>query len=237
MISTQIARVAYDGDGISTNFSFNGAVLAQTDLVVLEQTIATGATVTKSLGSDYTISGTPDDVGRYASGVFVVAAIAPSALKRWIIYNNPSMTQDVDLVDNGLLPVESQIELPLDRLTLVDQRLSSRIDRTLAQRESDETAIGNLPTKVDRASKFMAFDANGDPVAAAGTSADLTPVSGFMNALLDDADAATARATLGVSRDGLLIAPPMPAVRGLRGGEACNDNPVYAEFCTVCRLD
>lgn len=217
MISTQVNRVVYTGDGVSTNFSFNGTVLAATDLVVVEETISTGALVTKSLGSDYTISGTQDAVGRYTAGVFVVAAIAPSALVHWIIYQNPTITQNVDLVDNGLLPVESQVELPLDRLTVIAQRLSSRISRALAQPDGDATDIAALPIKVSRASKFLGFDANGDPIAAAGTSANLTPVSSFINTLLDDANAATARATLGVSRDGLLIAPPMPAIRGLRG--------------------
>lgn len=217
MIATQVNRVVYTGDGVSTNFSFNGTVLAQTDIVVLEETISTGVVTTKSLGSDYTIFGTQDAVGRYPAGVFVIATVAPSALVRWIIYLNPTITQNVDLVDNGLLPVESQVELPLDRLTLIAQRLSSRISRTLAQPDGDATDIAALPVKATRASKFLAFDASGDPIAAAGTSANLTPVSSFIDTLLDDANAATARATLGVSRDGLFIAPPMPAIRGLRG--------------------
>lgn len=217
MIPTQVTRVVYTGDGSSTNFAFNATVLAQTDIVVLEETISTGAVTTKSLGSDYTISGTQDAVGRYTAGVFVVAAVAPSALVKWIIYQNPTITQNVDLVDNGLLPVESQIELPLDRLTVIAQRLSSRVARTLAQPDGDSSDIAALPVKATRASKFLAFDASGNPIAAAGTSANLTPVSSFMDTLLDDANAATARATLGVSRDGLFIAPPMPATRGLRG--------------------
>lgn len=217
MIATQVNRVVYTGDGVSTNFSFNGTVLAQTDIVVLEETISTGAVATKSLGSDYTISGTQDAVGRYTAGVFVVAAVAPSALVRWIIYLSPSVTQNVDLTDNGLLPVESQIELPLDRLTLIAQRLASRISRALVQPDGDAVDIAALPVKASRASKFLGFDANGDPVAAAGTSANLSPVSAFIDTLLDDASAAAARSTLGVSRDGLLIAPPMPAIQGLRG--------------------
>ncbi len=217
MISTQVNRVVYTGDGVSTNFAFNGTVLAQTDIVVVEETIATGALVTKSLGSDYTISGTQDSVGRYVTGVFVVAAVAPSSSVKWIIYLDPAIAQNVDLVDNGLLPVESQIELPLDRLTLVAQRLKSLVTRVLRQHDGDSADIAALPVKATRASKFLAFDSNGDPIAAAGTSANLTPVSSFIDTLLDDANATTARATLGVSRDGLLIAPPMPAIRGLRG--------------------
>lgn len=217
MITTQLNRITYTGDGVTTDFPFASVVLAQTDIVVVQETISSGVSVVKSLGSDYTITGVQDAAGRYTAGITVVAAVAPSALYRWIIYQDPALTQGVDLVDNGLLPVETQIELPLDRLTLMVQRQKARIDRSLSQADGDATDIARLPVKVSRASKFLAFDSNGDPIAAAGTSANLTPVSGFMDTLLDDADAATARATLGVSRDGLFIAPPMPAVRGLRG--------------------
>lgn len=216
MIPTQVNLVSYDGDGVNAEFPFDAVVLNKTDIVVIEETIATGAMVTKSLESDYFVIGTPDAVGRY-SGVTIIAAVPPTALVRWSIYQDPSITQGVDLVDNGLLPVESQIELPLDRLTIIAQRLRSLLDRCLRQSDGDSVNIGRLPVKASRLSKFLAFDANGDPIAAAGASANLGPVSSFINTLLDDADAATARTTLGVSRSGLNIAAPMPAVRGLRG--------------------
>lgn len=217
MIQTSVDRVVYTGDGVTTGFSFPTTVLSQTDIVVVEETIATGITVVKSLGSDYTIEGTTDTAGRYTNGLTVRAASAPSASVRWAIYQDPPLTQLVDLVDNGLLPVETQIELPMDRLTVIAQRTRSLVNRSIGQPDSDVANIARLPVKSTRASKFLAFDTNGDPIAAAGTSANLTPVSVFINTLLDDGDAATARATLGVSRDGLLIAPPMPAIRGLRG--------------------
>lgn len=217
MIQSSIDRVIYTGDGVTTGFPFSTTVLAQTDIVVTEETIATGATVVKSLGSDYTIEGTTDAAGRYVDGVTVRATIAPSSSVRWAVYQDPPVTQLVDLVDNGLLPVETQIELPLDRLTVIAQRTRSLVERAIGQPDTDVSDIARLPSAASRASKFLAFDSDGDPIAAAGTSADLTPVSGFMNTLLDDADATAARATLGVSRDGLGIASPMPAVRGLRG--------------------
>lgn len=217
MIQSSIDRVIYTGDGVTTGFPFSTTVLAQTDIVVIEETIATGVTVVKSLGSDYTIEGTTDAAGRYVDGVTVRATIAPSSSVRWAVYQDPPVTQLVDLVDNGLLPVETQIELPLDRLTVIAQRTRSLVERAIGQPDTDVSDIARLPGAAARASKFLAFDSAGDPIVAAGTSADLTPVSGFMNTLLDDGDAATARATLGVSRDGLGIASPMPAVRGLRG--------------------
>lgn len=168
MIQSSIDRVIYTGDGVTTGFPFSTTVLAQTDIVVTEETIATGATVVKSLGSDYTIEGTTDAAGRYVDGVTVRATIAPSSSVRWAVYQDPPVTQLVDLVDNGLLPVETQIELPLDRLTVIAQRTRSLVERAIGQPDTDVSDIARLPSAASRASKFLAFDSDGDPIAAAG---------------------------------------------------------------------
>ncbi len=51
-----------------------------------------------------------------------------------------------------------------------------------------------------RAGKYLAFDENGLPIASTGPTGDSAiPVSSFIEGLLDDGDAATARATLGLT--------------------------------------
>ena len=196
MIPTQVERVPYLGDGVTTNFAFNASVLNAADIVVVERVIATGVDTVLTQGNQYTVLGTPDAVGRYVNGVTIVATVAPANTVYWIIYQDPALTQGVDLTENGLLPVESQIELPLDRLTVIAQRLNSRISRTLRQPDGDPADIGMVPDSVTRASKFLGFDALGNPIAAAGVTAGLNPVSAFADTLLDDANAETARNTL-----------------------------------------
>jgi len=208
MIPTQTDRAVYTGDGVTTGFPFSAVVLKDTDVVVLEVVIATGVSTVLSLGGHYSIEGTPDSVGRYPDGITVRAAVAPADTVQWVIYQDPAVTQNVDLTDNGLLPVESQIELPLDRLTVIAQRTRSLVTRALNQPDSDPAAIATIPNKVTRASKFLAFDANGDPIASDGGISSSVPVSAFMQTVLDDADAATARATLKVGS-------AMGSVRGL----------------------
>jgi len=210
VISTQVARSVYTGDGVTTGFPFSAVVLNGTDVVVLEVVIATGVSTTLTLGGHYSIEGTPDSVGRYTNGITVRAAVAPASTVQWVIYQDPAVTQNVDLTDNGLLPVESQIELPLDRLTVIAQRTRNLVTRVLSQPESDSTTIGALPNKVERASKFLAFDAAGNPIASDGGISGSITTSAFMQTVLDDADAATARATLKVGC-------ALGSVRGLVG--------------------
>lgn len=209
MISNATARAVYTGDGVTTGFPFAGVVLKTTDLVVIEVVISTGVATVLSLGGHYTIEGTPDSVGRYVDGVTVRAAVAPAATVQWVIYQDPTITQSVDLTDNGLLPVESQIELPLDRLTVIAQRIRNLVTRTLRQPDADPADAAVLPNKVDRASKYLAFDASGNPIASS-SAVPTSTVSSFMDTVLDDADAATARTTLKVGC-------AMGGVRGLVG--------------------
>lgn len=210
MIQSTVNRVVYLGDGVTTGFAFPTAFLSTSDLKVWLQDSATGAMIGQlTLDTNYTLEGSVDAVGRYINGATVRTTVTYTSAFNIIIFQDPDVSQLVDLRDNGLLPVEQQIELPLDRLTIIAQRTKSLVLRTLRQPESDSADIAELPSKVTRASKFAAYDSNGNPIAAAGTSANLTPVSAFVDTLLDDADAATARATLGfptISGKGELIA-------------------------------
>ena len=198
MIQTTVNRASYTGDGVTTEFAFPATVLKTADVVVLLRTIATGVAAPLALGTHYEIDGVLDAAGRYANGITVRMLFAYPSTFQIIIYQDPALTQLVDLVDNGLLPVETQIELPLDRLTVIAQRLASLVLRTIRQPDSDTTDLAVLPDATSRASKFAAYDSAGNPIAAAGTSANLTPVSAFIDTLLDDADAPAARVTLGI---------------------------------------
>jgi len=207
-ISTTTNRVTYTGNGVTVAFSFLYAFFAQADLVVVETIIATGVQTTKALTTDYTISGSVDALGHYSSGGTVTAVTAPASTVTWTIYRDPTATQTTDLVENDPMPAES-IEAALDYQTMLNQRTRDIAARSLQQPEGDSATIDRLPAKVDRASMYLGFDADGDPIAL-DAPADTTAVSAFMATVLDDTTAAIARTTLGV---GSL----MPSVRRLVG--------------------
>jgi hypothetical protein len=215
-INTTTNRAEFAGDDVSTVFAFPYYFLAEADLIVLETVISTGVQSVKSLTTHYTVSGE----GNPAGGS-VTMLTAPASTVTLTIYRDPSAIQDVDLVEGDPLPVETAIEQPLDKLTMIVQRVKEVIERSLRLPEGDVGFVAAdmfLPAEVDRASKYLGFDADGKPVATAGTTSDLiaTPfvetllddatagaflttlgISAYIQTLLNDADAATARATLG----------------------------------------
>jgi len=89
----------------------------------------------------------------------------------------------------------------LTRMQSIMQQLERDITRSVRLSASD-AETGSLQMPSGRASKFLAFDSSGNMIASAGTIG-ITPitVSSFMETVLDDSTAATARATLAAQQD------------------------------------
>lgn len=191
-LSTTTNRISYAGNGVTTAFSFPYYFLANADLVVIKRVDATGVETTQVITTNYTVAG----AGVQAGGT-VTMLVAPASGETLVIYRDPAKTQDLDLVENDPLPAE-ELEERLDKAMMVAQRLSDRLDRAIVLKATDTAATLELPLKADRASMFLAFDADGDPTASASASSGF-PVSAFMETLLDDADGSEALTTLGVS--------------------------------------
>lgn len=106
----------------------------------------------------------------------------------------------------GAFPAATH-EQALDLLTMMVQKHSEEIARALLVPIAESSA-SVLPGAATRAGRFLAFDASGNPVAAAGAVGDSAiPVSAFMETVLDDANASTVRTTLGVAIGSDVLAP------------------------------
>lgn len=203
-ISSTTNRVNFNGNGVTTAFAVSFPFFATSDLVVKETVIATGAETTKALNTHYTVAGTLDADGKYPTGT-VNYITAPASGVRVTIYRDPPRTQLTDFVDNEALRA-STLEIMADRLVALVQRVADVVTRSLRQPDGDSDTISALPGAAARANKFLAFDADGNPVASSGTVGEVATTA-FGESLVQADDAAEARTLLGVD-----------AISGIRPG-------------------
>lgn len=200
-VASALNRKSYAGNGSTTEFSMSPVTFFETsDLEVYIVVTATGAATLLVENTDYEVT-TPvpfDGTGIVDTSLGSDPYGAPSASETIVIVRNLPLTQETDFVQNDGSDAEVT-EDALDRLTMLTQQLSARIDRSVYLADSDVTgADPALPTP--EASKLLGWDSAGLALINYSTgelSAEI-PVSSFGETLIDDADAAAARTTLGV---------------------------------------
>jgi len=181
-VSSTTSKVVYNGDDQTTEFSTEFEYLAKADVTVTF-TDANGTETTWTEGTQYTLS----DAGTGEAGTLTVITTptdyTPASDTKLTILRAPSATQDTDLSLGGNLST-TVLEQTYDRNIMVVQRALEELDRA-PKYPVTESGAADLPASTTRANMFLAFDTNGNPIAAAGTSADLAPVSSFMNDMLN----------------------------------------------------
>lgn len=189
-VESSVYKNQYNCDGTQTVFPYTFRILDESHLRVV-LTDDAGNETDLVLNTDYTVDGVGDSGG----GNVTTAQTYASGYKITIIRNVP-LTQATDYTENDPFPAESH-EAALDKLTMMVQQQEEKLERTLKYAISDTKAGSELPTVAARAGKFLGFDENGDPTAAEVVDSAL--VTSFMQTVLDDPDAAAARATLGAA--------------------------------------
>lgn len=177
-------------DGVATVFGYNFMIYASSHLAVYLDGVLQS--------SGYTVSGVGD-----AAGGNVTFTVAPAADVIVTLNLEVPFTQELDYTVAGKFPATSH-EQGLDLITMLCKRLKEVDERALlVPLGGNTTEDMALPTQANRASKYLAFDTDGNPVATAGTTSDLV-ASTFIETLLDDADADAARTTLVAAKSGIV---------------------------------
>ena len=176
-------RVQYIADGALSAFDYPFPIFESEDLsVFLDDT---------EQRAGYTVNG----AGRSRGGS-VSFDDPPAHGVRVTLQRILAVERTTDFQEGGAFRADT-INDELDRQTAMIQQIADETARALTAAPTDPTVALSLPPKDKRAGRYLAFDADGNAVAAGGGPA-ATPVSPFAAGLLADGDAAAIRKTLGL---------------------------------------
>lgn len=181
----------YQGNDVTTIFAYSNRLLTEDDVKVQILTRATDAVVeTLTKTTDYTVTIVSNSL---ANITITNATKIPSVTQDILLALNLAISQTRSYPRADSLPA-ADIERGLDKLTLIAQKLDDGQTLTLRFPESDTTSDGELPSAANRANKYLAFDASGEPVVSEGTD---TITSAYGLTLVQADDAAEALSILG----------------------------------------
>lgn len=179
-------RKQYVADGVQTLFTFPFPIFKSADLeVFLDEALQK---------SGFTVTGAGADLGGE-----ITFGTAPPAGVSITLRRRLTIARQSDFQESGAFRARV-INDELDFLTAALQQLADDTRRSLQLSPTDPDAVLTLPDKATRGGAFLAFDAEGNPIAGIGTP-ETVPVSDFISTLIDDADAVTARGTLSAQED------------------------------------
>jgi hypothetical protein len=148
-----------------TSFPFDFPIYDQTDLQVLRE--RSGVVSTLTLGTDYTVTGAGDQAG--GSITLTTGATIDDIL---VLLSAMPSGRSAQFVNGGDLPAAS-LEAEFNRLRILFQQNARDAQNSLIYPSTDGP-MPALPPIASRASRFLAFDALGQPYAAGapGTALD-----------------------------------------------------------------
>lgn len=150
-VSATTIKAQANGNGVTTAFSFPYYFLDQAHLVVTTTVVATGVETTKTLTTDYTVSG-----ALAPSGGTVTFLVAPPTGTRVTIKNVVPLTQTTDYTESSAFPAEST-EQALDKLTLEMQGMNEQLSRSFQLPVSTAVA-GPVAVEEPVASSLLAWN-------------------------------------------------------------------------------
>lgn len=129
-IDTNLGRVQYTSNGVTTDYTFASRILEDTHLTVLS------GTDVLVLETDYTVL----NVGQSQSTVQFLPGRIPANGTRITILRSVPLTQLADYVENDPFPAETH-ENALDKLTMIEQQQDEQINRAFKYSSSAPTNL------------------------------------------------------------------------------------------------
>jgi len=172
MTISSTVRIAgpFIGTGTATVFPFAFKVFTASNLQVVRADSSTGLESTLILNTDYTVSLNTDQDSNPGGNVTLLAVLATGFTM--VITSDIANLQPTDLTNQGGFYPEV-ITDALDRATIQIQQMADELTRSIKIPISDGLSLDmELPVAIDRANKYLVFDANGVPIMSAGSGTD-----------------------------------------------------------------
>jgi len=169
-VDNEVDRNDATGNGVQVTFNYTFRILDEEEILVTVTTSA-GVESTKTLTTDYSVTG----VGN-ANGGTVVFVTAPANLSTVTLSRNMEFVQPLDVSEQSSFSLTS-LETALDRTVMQIQQVKESTDRCM------RLPVGTDPDDVDvelptpSASKFLAWNADADALEniSAGSVSLATP--------------------------------------------------------------
>lgn len=230
-VSTATNRNDYTGTGALSSYDYDFRIFEASDLEVIVRD-PDGVETLLVIATDYEVN----DVGEEPGGDIDLVDLDQA----WLTSGNLTtgwhlsirrvmpLVQDTDIRNQGAY-FPDVIEDQFDKLVMIDQQQQDEIDRSIKVPASEDSTGMEVPAVEVRAGNLFGWDADGDPIAtSAGVNTAL--VTPFMETVLDDANAAAARATLGAQQDisalTSLTAPALADVLGIYDDDAATHKKI-----------
>jgi len=161
-ISNVTRRIVFAPSGTGP-YAFTFEILAATDIEVYK-----GDTLL-TLTTDYTVTINPNGTGS-------VTLVATAGTDNITIVGARAIERTTDFVTGGDF-FANTVNTEFDSLTIFAQQNAEAVTRSIQAPVTDPTTIDmTLPTKTDRAGKYLSFDTDGDPEVV-NTVVDVTAVA------------------------------------------------------------
>ncbi len=184
-ITAQTQHNTYNPDGVVTTFAYSFCTFDDADIKVYADDVLVSS-------ADYTVTG----VGTRAGGSIVFTTAPVSTIAELLIKLVPSFARTNDYQQNGEL-LSDTLDDDIDRLYSLQQYNNANTGRSLTFDDVTATDMVLVGDADDRKGKLLGFDAStGDPGLFVPADFAATTPTAYINTLLNDADSATARATL-----------------------------------------
>ena len=190
-VANQTNRIAAVGNAaIGQEVPFSFPYAATSDITVYSRVTATGVETLLAKTTNYTLT-EPSDTGGTLTTVTAVAATS----EIHIIRDTPK-TQALDLEAGGSFSAED-VEDALDKNTRLIIENKDSLDRALRAPATDAATLDlEIPNSVDRASKVLSFDSDGNVTASEAVPEGSVTFTAFGTNMAETATATTARTLL-----------------------------------------